>query len=839
MTFVLAWVAFPLVIAALGAGWGVLVEELSGARLPAGALLIPVGLAAAIVVAALMTTNRVTAPLAVPCSALVALIGLVRARSHRSRWSHPAWPLVAALAVLLAYGAPVLATGTASFTGWIKLDDTSTWFAIASHIFSDGRSTAGLPASTYKLVLDTNLVAAAYPIGGFVLLGIGHALVGVDVAWVFQPYLGCAGSALTLCLYALAEPVVPSRRLRALVAFIGAQPALLYGYGLWGGIKEMTAACLIALVVALAAAAIRCRPVGPRGPLPLAVATAALIVTFGPGTAIWVLPALGTVAVVWLVGALRHRVGLRSVAASIGVLAAAGIVLSLPTWILLARSLQADAGFVSGPSSKLREVRLGNLRGPLSPLQLAGIWPVADFRAPLATSLETVVLIGAVIAAGLAGIWASIRARAAGPALYAAVALCGSAVVVAAGGVPWVVGKSLAIASPAILFAGAAGAAMLWSRSRPASAVVLALIAGGVLWSNVLQYRDATIAPVAQLGELAHIDTMLRGVGPTFVNEYEVYADRYFLRDGAPVEPAEFRPTTLPLRIPVLLTKTAAADLDSFGLQTLLPYRSIVTRRSPVESRPSSLYRLRWQGAYYDLWQRAAQPTTHVLAHIPFGDSNQMEYCGNAQNAETLAKLALRPNCSVQPVAPAPCTQVGLIARFAVRNQAELVADERPPSIVEHADQSHFPVTWYINPATRSLAAVKPGSATFTIAVKRAGSYSLYLGGSFGRGFAVSVDRHTAGRVRNQLAQIDEYAPIADLALNAGTHTITLTAPGRGLAPGSGDALLTTLSELVLEPDAGSAGQLVTLSPAQASRVCGRSVDWIEVVKPQTPQPLP
>jgi hypothetical protein len=50
VSLILPWVPFPLVLAALGLGWGRLVELASGARLE-GALLIPVGLAAVLVVA--------------------------------------------------------------------------------------------------------------------------------------------------------------------------------------------------------------------------------------------------------------------------------------------------------------------------------------------------------------------------------------------------------------------------------------------------------------------------------------------------------------------------------------------------------------------------------------------------------------------------------------------------------------------------------------------------------------------------------------------------------------------------------------------------------------------
>ena len=77
--------------------------------------------------------------------------------------------------------------------------------------------------------------------------------------------------------------------------------------------------------------------------------------------------------------------------------------------------------------------------------------------------------------------------------------------------------------------------------ARVPGALVIAALAGGVLWSNALAYHDVTLAPRAPLAELQHIGELLAGKGPTFVNEYEVYADRHFLREGAPVEPAEYR----------------------------------------------------------------------------------------------------------------------------------------------------------------------------------------------------------------------------------------------------------------------------------------------------------
>jgi hypothetical protein len=836
LTFVLAWVAFPVVLAALGLGFGLLVEELAGAPLQTGALAIPIGLAAALVLAALLTTNGATARLAVPVDGVVALGGLVRGRRVWSRWPIPRWSLIAAVGVLVAYGAPVLATGTATFTGWVKLDDTSTWLGITAHMFSDGRSVASLQPSSYKLLLQTNLGTAAYPVGAFMLLGVGRALVHVDAAWVYQPYLACAGAGLAMCLYALTEPVVESSRLRGVVAFVAAQPALLYGYALWGGIKEMTAAFLLALIAALGSLAIRDRPAGPRATLPLAVATAALIVTFGPGTAVWVAPALGVVVAAWLVSLLRSgHGGLGRLAGTVGGLAAASAVLALPVWLVLSSALSTDAVFASATGAGSVSISLGNLRAPLSAMQVAGIWPVGDFRDALGSGFSgalPIVLIGLVYAAGGAAVCLATRARSFGVALYAGVALVGYVAIELAGGVAWIDAKALAIASPAVLLAGLTGAAMLWARSRLAGGVVLGLIAGGVLWSNVLGYHGATIAPVGPLDDLQHIGTLVAGGGPTFVNDFAVYADRYFLRAGDPVEPAEYRAVDLPLSDGTLLTKSAAADLDSFALSTLYPYRSIVTTSSPTESRPSSLYHLVWAGRYYELWQRPADPPVRVLAHVAYGDSGSYPYCGNAEG--TGGGVTSKPLCSIQPVGTASCRAVRAIAEYANRHDAMLVAPERPANVFVRGDQLQRPSDWGVDPSLESITALHPGTASLKVKVGAPEYYDLWLGGSFGRGFVVALDGRRIGRVENDLSMIDGYAPVAGFELTSGIHTITLTYPRAGLAPGSGDELLSTLDSVVLAPITPGIGQLTTLSPRDATELCGKSVDWIEVVAPST-----
>jgi hypothetical protein len=816
LTLLHAWLLFPVVLGLVCGGWGLLVEALADVRLP-GALIVPLGAASVIVVAGILTAFGATAPAATPVAGLGALAGLGW-RWRRIRIER--WPLLAAIGVLLAYGAPVLLSGQATFTGFIKLDDTATWFGIVDQLMSHGRSLAYLPSSTYALVLHSYLTFG-YPAGSFLILGVGRGLVGMDVAWVFQPYLACCAVAVALCVYVLTEPLVASARTRAFIAFVAAQSALLYGYSLWGGIKELTVAFLVVLAVALATPMIRKRAGGPRELLPAAIAVAALIDAFGPGVAVWVLPLLGIVVLAWLWRS-RAAHAMRAVLVRTISLGALVLVLALPAWLVLSASLSYEAGYASHTASSTPGEALGNLVHPLSVFQLAGVWPVGDLRLTPST-LPTALFI-VVIALGVAiALWSSARRRVAGVAAYVGVAVVGCGAIWLLGGTPWVIGKALAIASPAIPLAALTGGALLWSRTRIGGGVVLAVIAGGVLWSNFLGYQDATLAPRPRLAELQHIGELVAGKGPTFVNDYEIYADRHFLRAGAPVEAAEYRTPGLPLRNGVKLTKAASADLDSFPLSTLEPYRSIVTPRSPAESRPPSIYRLVWQGRYYQLWQRPVQPSTRILEHVPLGESNALPYCGVAENGLS------KPLCSADPVAIPPCPQLQSLARQALREHAQLVAYQRAAPIVARGDQTLWPGTWVHNLEGHTLTPKTPGQAVSHIAVASSQRYELWLGGSFARGFDVSVDGEHVGRVKDERSAFGGYVHVADLFLTAGVHTFTLTYPHADLTPGSGENEFTSLSAIALQPQSPPS-ELIEVAPQQASRLCGRPLDWIEIV---------
>jgi hypothetical protein len=584
VTLVFCWLVFPALLGALSLGCGFLVERIARTRLPFE-LILPTGFAAIVGVTLFATLTPATAPLALPAVLALGVVGLAAALPPSLQRINP-WAVVSAAGVFAVFAAPVVLSGDATFAGYVKLDDTATFLAIIDRALEHGRSLDGLAPSSYEAALDVNL--PFYPLGSLLPLGIGAKLVGQDAAWVFQPYLAFLAALLGLGLYRLSGLVLVSRPARAAAAFLAAQAALLYGYSLWGGVKELAAAALVALAAALTSEVFKARH-SLLSLLPLGVVAAGLVGILSIGALVWLAPLVGVVAV----SLLRQRTGLRPL-----VLLAAGAALLLPS--LVVGRLMLGEGVLS---SIRDDAELGNLVAALSPLQVLGVWPVGDFRFRPERMDVTYVLIALIALAAVAGLLIAIARRAWELPLYAG-AVLGAAVLYSFMASPWIEAKAFAIASPAVVLLAALGALTLFTARRVEGAVAVGVIALGVGWSNVLAYGDVTLAPRDQLAELEAIGERFAAQGPALMTEYQPYGVRHFLRKLDAEGASELRRRPIALRNGTLVPKGGFADLAAFRPEAVLTYRTLVLRRTPVGSRPPAPYALVWQQRFYEVWQR-------------------------------------------------------------------------------------------------------------------------------------------------------------------------------------------------------------------------------------------
>ena len=783
MDLVVSWLAFPAVMALLCGGCGLLVGAIPGVALPR-ALLPACGLAVVVVVGQLLVLADVTAELAVPAIAALALAGawLGRARIAR-RGDLPA--LAAALAVFAVFAAPIVLSGEATIAGFIRLDDTATWLALTDRVIEHGRSLDGLAPSSYEATLAFNL-GEGYPIGVFVPLGIGAGLLSTDVAWLIQPYMAVLAALLALALWSLAGALTSARRWRAVAAICGAQPALLYGYYLWGGVKEIAAAVLIATAAALVGRLAGSSP-GATRLIPLALVSGALIGVLSAGGLIWLAPVLAAAAVISFRG-LGTRGFSRQALAGAAVVGLAAI------------PLVASDGLLPPTSSPLTDdAAQGNLIAPLALEQVVGIWPSGDFRlSPVAEPLAYA-LIAIAAALALVGLGAALATRARGPLLYLAASLLGCLVILAAGS-PWVDAKALATASAAIVFVAILGA--IWvARSISSSAAWIAALAvvGGVAWSNALAYQQVSLAPRDQLEELELIGERIEGQGPTLMTEYQPYGVRHFLREVEPEGVSELRRRAIPLRDGELVEKGLAADTDAIDPDALAIYRTLVLRRSPAQSRPPSAYELTWAGDAYEVWQRPAGVRSSS-SRIVLGDRH---------------RPAARPDCDA----------VAKLAR-----SGDLLAARAGERVVVALSGARYPAAWATAGSRDQPRPDGAGSIAATVALQRGGDYELWLEGSLRPSAQALVDGEPVGEVRHRLNNLGQYVSLGSTELEPGTHEVEIQVGGADLHPGSG-GLAGPVGPLVLSHGAAAETELVEVPAAEHERLCGREWDWIELVE--------
>jgi hypothetical protein len=421
----------------------------------------------------------------------------------------------------------------------------------------------------------------------------------------------------------------------------------------------------------------------------------------------------------------------------------------------------------------------GNLRGPLDPLQVLGIWPAGDFRFHPDPTVATAVLLGLGILAALVGLWAAWRRRAAAPLLYAsALVTCATIVIL---GSPWAAGKALATASPAALLLAVLGALAALRLDRVAGTLLVVAVAGGVLWSNVLAYGGVSLAPYEKLAELQKIGEKFAGEGPALMTEYNPYGARHFLRKLEGEGASELRERTVPLRAGGSAEKGEPVDTDELDLNGLLEFRTLVLRRSPVRSRPPSPYRLAYAGDYYEVWQRPVEPTAAIPEHQPYG---------------TRFEATAVPKCG----------EIGGLGLLALQNHmanVRLLAARHAP--VYNATSGSFEVP-------------------------RAGRYVAWLKGTVRGLDQLYVDGEKFGEARHQIENEGSFIEMGEGQLSAGAHEAELRFGGADLHPGSGGFPRPEVGPLLFAPAGGELGELVSVSIEEADRLCGKPWDWIEAI---------
>src|SRR5919107_1515325 len=275
-----AWFVAPALLLALTLGSGLLLERLTGFRLP-NALLAPVGSCAAFLLGHAVYRVGGGVALVAPLLVVAALAGFVLARRGlRERLSPGLWPGLAALATFALFLAPVVLAGGWTWTGYNFVNDTAVQFILADHVADAGMSDPVGPPDTEPYSTTTEHVRAyfstGYPIGSHGLLVVMSTLTGVPLEAAYNPFLAFLMSLATLSMAALLRRSGMSAPAAAATAFTATAANLTYHYALQGNVKEIA---MLALVGAAWAVARR-----EPGPLLYVVAAAVTLAVIAPRT---------------------------------------------------------------------------------------------------------------------------------------------------------------------------------------------------------------------------------------------------------------------------------------------------------------------------------------------------------------------------------------------------------------------------------------------------------------------------------------------------------------------------------------------------------------------------
>jgi hypothetical protein len=820
--FALTLFAYPLALALLCLGAGLLVDVCSGRFLPA-ALLPSVGAAALIALSQLSTYVSPLAPATPYLIAVLALLGfalaLGRARDDAANGGSAARELLLrlrgggpALAVaLLVYAialASVLLSGRAGFSSFMALSDSAVHMIGAAYLIHHGQDYAHLdPRSSYGQFID-GYYATGYPSGADTLFGGSALLLRLPLIWAFQPFNGFVLALAAGPAWLLARATGLRGAWAALAALSASVAALVYGYELIGSIKELTAAVMLLTLGALVVEHPRWLVGGPRRALPGALVLAAGVSALGVGFGAWGL-AVAAVLLAALIGALRDG-SCRPRGALLTVLAGAFalLVAAWPTWSHVSASLDVAQSIASTANP-------GNLRAPLKWTQAFGVWLHGSYKeSPSGAALAaTDALIAVAFAACLLGALALLRRRRWALAGWIALTLL-AWLVLDRTATTWVDAKALVLSSPlVVLLAWAGVAALLRDRRarRPArgfarwppragtiAAALLALaLAGGAIASDAIQYHSSNLAPTARYEELRSLNERFAGRGPTLFTDFDEYS-MYALRDLDISGPDFVYPARGLAR-----GYGRPVELDRTLPQALAPYSLIVTRRDPSAAPPPAAYALAWQGSYYDVWARR-RAAAQELVHVP-------------------ADAAL---------APLSCARVVRTVRLAEAHRARAVAALQPELVrVRLLRHVKHPRGW--GRQHGGLTMRTPGTVSLRFSVPHSGSWELWLQGQFMPLIRVGLDGRPLATLEGQLAGnslVPDTATPIGVRLAAGDHRLSIERSGFSLAPGNGGSAV--LDAAFLTPAHAPARVLRTL-PARASRaaLCAHAYRWIELVR--------
>jgi hypothetical protein len=195
-----------------------------------------------------------------------------------------------------------------------------------------------------------------------------------------------------------------------------------------------------------------------------------------------------------------------------------------------------------------------------------------------------------------------------------------------------------------------------------------------------------------------------------------------------------------------------------------------------------------------------------VLDHVPLGDG-------------------------LYPDAVPSCRLVRQTATLATHDHARLAYVVRDPVPAFVPTKAEYPPNWGVvtGDPYELIPRAQPGAVAGTLNVPASGTYQLWLEASVSQRFSVLIDGRPAGSVAWQLGPQGQFLQVGRVTLAAGQHRVQIVRPEVNGSPGQ-DTTGMYLGPLMLV-HGDDPGPVSQIDPSRARSLCGRSLDWLEVVR--------
>jgi hypothetical protein len=574
----------------------------------------PVGFAALMIVCEVAVSLPGHGWTAVLVVVVLCIAATVLAWRRGARWPSAADAVPVTLGILALTAVPFLANGRVGLLGVSILNDTHWHLILAQSLLNP--SIQPVDGYGYGYPLGPHAVAAVFAKG----LGssVDHTFTGMIIATPILTALGALGALGGL-----------SRTRRWLVAWLTGLPYLAAAWYVQAAFKEPIMSLLVVGLVVVLLEARRGQFARPAAVIvPFAVLCGGAIYDYSYPGLVW--PA--AVIACWLVAevlasGLWRRVGttVRRLCPAIPALAIGTLLLLIiiaPDLERLHRFYSASGGTSVGTTGGVQltgPLSLGNLPGPLHPIEGLGIWLTGDFRFAPTNALLTGMLSGIALLVLIFAVAASLERREiVWPAAVAGVALV--YVYARHSQSPYVAAKALVVAAPIVALGSGLVLMSQLNLARWRSWMTLSLAVLSVAFfylaftSDYLVLADGQVNPVNHQNELRALRPLLHGK-PTLVLFYDDYAqwellgqDEAMPQQGATLQTRSARPWAY----------GQPYQFDSVPPKTLDQYDYVIATRTNALSQPPPNFHIVGGSASFVVYRRVGPtPAFGVLPASP------------------------------------------------------------------------------------------------------------------------------------------------------------------------------------------------------------------------------